>query len=235
MFDSRFDTDPDRTGSRRPSSLSAGMFPGLLPIPRIRRDWLGEKLRLKPPLDIACREAADRPFSDFNDAMKRLLRFVIHDGRRGMAKILLVSERDKLGATTIAVNFAQMAAKAGHRTLLIEANRRRPVIASLLSPQVRTNLIELNGIRRILCHLHQGFDVMPLLDAQASEILEARAHHCVRGIAGHFDLVVLDGGTFTQNDEMTEMIAAVDHVFCLTPRGLELSGSSIGQSDMCQS
>ncbi len=238
MADFRFDIDPDcgvagklcsaGRDPGQPASPSAAVSPPVLfTVPRIRRDWIGETLRLKPPLDVACREAVDRPSSDFSLAVQRLLQSVIHNRRSSMPKIMFVSERDKLGATVLAVNFAQIAAKAGYRTLLIEANRQHPVIASLMSPDVRTNLIDLLGVRRVLCQLSQDLAVIPLLDAQSAALFEARAHHCVKGIKSHFDLIVLDGGTFVEDDDMKEMVAAVDQVFCLTPQGLELFGSSV--------
>ena len=89
----------------------------------------------------------------------------------GTTKVLFVSKEDKLGTTTTAVNFAHIAAKSGHRVLLIEANRRRPILASLMSPNVRVNLIDLHGIKRIICELRPRLSVIPLFDEETSIVL----------------------------------------------------------------
>lgn len=196
--------------------------PGLFPIPRIRREWIWERLKLKPPLDAACQEVMDRPRSDFSRAIEHLFELETDAVSSRTMKVLCVSKEDKLGATTIAVNFAHVAAKAGHRVLLIEANRRRPVLASLISPNVRVNLIELNGAKRIICQLRPRLSVIPLFDEETESLLKARAHHIIKGISGHFDVVILDGGRFVQDDdEMMDMAGAVNRVFLLTPQGIE--------------
>lgn len=196
--------------------------PGLFPIPRIRREWIWERLKLKPPLDDACQEVLDRPRSDFSRAIEHLFELETDAVSSRTMKVLCVSKEDKLGATTVAVNFAHVAAKAGHRVLLIEANRRRPVLASLISPNVRVNLIELNGAKRIVCQLRPRLSIIPFFDEETESRLKARAHHLIKGIGGHFDVVILDGGRFAQDDdEMMDMVGAVNRVFLLTPQGIE--------------
>jgi Mrp family chromosome partitioning ATPase len=143
-----------------------------------------------------------------------------------MVKILFLSEQDGLGATTLAVNFAQMAAKDGDRVLLIEANRSNPVLASLISPNVHVDLIDLMGVERIICHLRKDLSIIPILDEETSDILGDRAQRCIEGLAGNFDLVVIDGGTFNdQDDELLEMADAVNRVFHLTPEGIEMKAN----------
>ncbi len=213
------ETDGKKAADNRKEPKAA---PGFFPIPRIRREWIWERLTLKPPLDAACQEVLDRPRSDFSRAIERLFELETDMVSSRILKVLFVSKEDKLGATTIAVNFAHAAAKAGHRTLLIEANRRRPVLASLLSPNVRVNVIELDGAKRIICELRPRLSVIPLFDAEAESHLKTRAHHLIKGIAGHFDVVILDGGRFVQDDdEMMDMAGAVNRVFLLTPQGIE--------------
>jgi Mrp family chromosome partitioning ATPase len=200
------------------SPREATAAPNIL-IPRIRRDWFGERLGLKPRLDAACREVLDRPESKFSQAIGRTLAEEI---RCGTKKILCVSEQDRSGTTTIAVNLAHSAARAGHRVLLIEANQRRPIFASLLSPNVRVNLIELAGIKRIICQLRPELSLIPLFDTDMTRLLKERTHHCTKGIRKHFDLVILDGGTFIQDNEMAEMAGAVDRVFGVSGKGLSM-------------
>jgi len=193
------------------------------PIPRIKRDWFGEKLRLKPELDIACREVLDRPRSAFSQAIENLFQKEIQLESRATVKALFISKQDSLGTTVIAVNVAQAAAKAGARVLLIEANRRRPVLASLISPNVSVDLIDLAGTKRIICQLRPGLSVIPLFERETEKVLEARALHCFKGIRKYFDLVVIDGGTYSCDDEeMLELVESVNRVFHLTPEGIEL-------------
>jgi MinD-like ATPase involved in chromosome partitioning or flagellar assembly len=178
---------------------------------------------LKLQLDAACREVLERPRSAFSQAIANLLEREIGLESRETVKALFISKADGLGATTIAVNVAQMAANAGARVLLIEANRQRPVLASLISPQVSVDLIDLAGTRRIICRLRPGFSVIPLFEEETSGLLEERARQCIKGIGRHFDLVIVDGGTFADDDiETMELVDSVNRVFHLTPEGIEL-------------
>ncbi len=215
--------DTGRRSRRRPSTKSEASepSPSIFPIPRIKGDWLQETLRLKPRLDTACQEVLDRPRSDFSLAIEHLFELETDVATSGTTKVLFVSKEDKLGTTTVAVNFAHVAAKAGHRVLLIEANRRRPILASLMSPNVRVNLIDLHGTKRIICLLRPRLSVIPLFDEETSVVLAERAHHCMKGIHRHFDVVILDGGLFVADDEMMDMTRAVNRVFHLTAQGIE--------------
>jgi len=207
----------------------------ILPIPRIKTDWLAQTLRMKPRLDAACCEVLDQPQSDFSRAIGHLLDDVMDVESRGAIKILFVSNQDGLGGTTVAVNFAQMSAREGYRVLLIEANRRHPILASMMSPAVAVDLIDLSGTRRIVCHLRPGLSALPLFDRETSGHLKARADHCIKGINRNFDLVVIDGGTYDQNDEKTlDLVDAVNRVFQLTPEGIDLRASrtSLGLSTL---
>jgi uncharacterized protein involved in exopolysaccharide biosynthesis len=213
----------ERRSTRKSPILQKPAAAALLVIPRIQRDWLGDKLRLKPQLDIACREVLDRPHSAFSQAIENLLETEIELESRETVKALFISKEDGLGTTTIAVNVAQMAAKSGARVLLIEANQRSPVLASLISPNVGVDLIDLAGTQRIICQLRPRLSVIPLFDRETEEVLEARAQHCFKGIRKYFDFVVIDGGTFRRDDdEMLELVGSVNRVFHLTPEGIEL-------------
>ncbi len=229
MLGAMFGAGRTLTGGRRasvkspvkPTSTSAR----ILPIPRIKTGWLAETLRMTPRLDAACCEVLDQPQSDFSRSMARLLDHTMDVASRGAVKILFVSNQDGLGGTTVAVNFAQMAAQAGYRVLLMEANRRHPILASLISPNVDVDLIELSGQRRIVCHLRPGLSALPLFDDKTSDMLETRADHCLKGINSHFDLVVIDGGTYDPDDKETiDLVDAVNRVFQLNPEGIDLEG-----------
>jgi hypothetical protein len=216
----------ERRGSRQRPSPSKEMPRGMVSLPRIRRDWFSEKLGLVPPLDAACREALDRPLSDFSQAVEQLFELAAEANSHGTQKILCISEKDNLGATTLAVNLAHIAAKAGHHVLLIEANQRRPVLASLVSRNVRVNLIEVSGVERIVCQLRPGLSVIPLFDEETSMFFEARAQRCMKGISRNFDFVIVDGGRFIRDEEMMEMAEAVNQVFHLTSQGVEMKQAS---------
>jgi polysaccharide biosynthesis transport protein len=212
-------------------SEALDVSPRISQIPRIRTDWFREAYRLKPRLDVSCQEVLDRPSSDFSHAIEHLFELETDAGSSDTVKVLFVSKEDKLGATTVAVNFAHIAAKAGYRVLLIEANRRRPILASLISPKVRVNLIDLNGTKRIICQIRPRLSVIPLFDEETSIFLAGQVHHCVKGIGRHFDCVILDGGRFVQDSEMMEMMGAVKSVFYLTAQGIERKAAVCHQHD----
>jgi hypothetical protein len=218
-------TESRRDQRHRPLPRKQGAS-RILAVPRIKRSWFADALRMKPELDVACREVLDQPRSEFSRMIESLCELEARSRSRGMVKILFLSEQDGLGATTLAVNFAQMAAKDGDRVLLIEANRSNPVLASLISPNVHVDLIDLMGVERIICHLRKDLSIIPILDEETSDILGDRAQRCIEGLAGNFDLVVIDGGTFNdQDDELLEMADAVNRVFHLTPEGIEMKAN----------
>jgi uncharacterized protein involved in exopolysaccharide biosynthesis len=213
----------EKSPAGKTSALQNRKSSSLLPIPRIKKDWLGETLRLKLPLDVACGEALERPGSAFSQAIENLIEKEIGLEFRETVKVLFISKEDGLGVTTIAVNAAQMAAKAGARVLVIEANRRRPVLASLISPQVNVDLIDLAGTKRIICQLRPGLSVIPLFSEETTLNLAERARHYIKGIGKHFDLVIIDGGTYAEDDtETQDLVDSVNRVFHLTPEGIEL-------------
>jgi capsular exopolysaccharide synthesis family protein len=97
-----------------------------IPRQRARQRWRGSSAPMLPrELSFMAREGY------------RTLRLVLTAGTRGGSRVLLVTGSDPgEGKTTSAINLAASMAQGGKRVILIEADLRRPTIASVLGIEV---------------------------------------------------------------------------------------------------
>lgn len=90
------------------------------------------------PVDFA----VERPNALYAEQLRAIRLAVMRRGNRGMTSIGITSARPAEGKTTLAISLARVAAQAGSRVLLVDADIRRPAVASTLGLKPGRGLIE---------------------------------------------------------------------------------------------
>jgi Mrp family chromosome partitioning ATPase len=148
---------------------------------------------------------------------------------REPATLLFTGSAAGVGTTTVVLNLAVTAARAGRRVIVIDANVRRPAIAARLALCDRPGLSEvLDGTvtldeslqeseqSNLAALTHGG----PILGAARS----ASAYRSLlRQLRHGFDLVLIDGPRWDGRSDVTAPGAASDAAFLVVPAGCEQS------------
>ncbi len=192
------------------------------------RRWTNSKADASAePQKSRLTELRDHPQSPYSEAIRELLdRLLLRDPMRGGAhramKILLSSQHRGRGRTTIAANLALASALAGKRTLLIDADLDNPSLRSLITPDMRPELIELSGSLRPIYNIPvEGgeFRLVPMLtnENELCRGLRQRASTPrLKGIEGRFDLVLIDGPTLQAGAQLQQVAGAVNRIVVVT-------------------
>ncbi len=90
------------------------------------------------------RVAVQDPLSDYAEAMRSIwLRAVQKHGRAGRANVIgCVSVTPGEGKSTVSANLAQLLASAGHRTLLVDWDFRKPSLSQAMVPRSSAGFVE---------------------------------------------------------------------------------------------
>ncbi|MEL7028503.1 MAG: Wzz/FepE/Etk N-terminal domain-containing protein [Pseudomonadota bacterium] len=160
-----------------------------------------------------------RPLSAFAEALRFLRTAVmLSDVDRKPKTLLFTSAMPNEGKTTTAVCFARSAASSGVRTILVDADLRRPSVHRALDMKPEVGLIEhLSGqspLEDVILHDEEsGLDVVPVIhnaatppDLLASEAVKA----LLRRLASDYDLVVLDSAPVLPVAATKALAQAVD-------------------------
>ena len=107
------------------------------------RAWLGSPAKSKSSASGVSRYVIDHPFSRFAETLRNV-KVSIDVARltRDIKVIGIASSLPKEGKTTVAANFAQLIALAGHRTVLIDADLHTRSLTRELAPNAGSGLIE---------------------------------------------------------------------------------------------
>ncbi len=129
----------------------------------------------------------------------------------GEGRLLVVSgSRPQCGTTTIALNVALALVQQGQRTVLVDADERRPELARYCSVSPRITLSEvLTGegtIHEAVTRGPGGLQVVPggRTPSSDSPLEAARLIAQLRSLAGHVDTIVVDAGC--SNGEATTQL-----------------------------
>lgn len=203
--------------SVRDSRQIAAMFQtdvmGVLPD---ARPW---NRRLPPPLDM--RGGFEAAVGSLRNAI------LLGQWDRPLKSLMITSAAPAEGKTTAAVHLAVAHARRQRKTLLIDADLRRPSVAGRLGIDPGGGLAEAlhNGFlwRKELIRIAQlpDLDVLPAgaADAQAADLLGARLAQILRDAADSYELIVIDAPPVLAFPEPLEMAAAADGVVMLTRAG----------------
>jgi capsular exopolysaccharide synthesis family protein len=146
--------------------------------------------------------AASEPFGIFAEGL-RGIKIATHarfDGQRG-AVLGFISARPGEGSSTVAANFAAIAASAGQRTVLIDADLRRSTLTRRIAPAAQTGLQtvyrDFSKLLKAFTLLTSGVHFLPAVDRDThihpSELIASADMRQLIDLLGRtFDLIVLD-------------------------------------------
>ncbi len=140
--------------------------------------------------------------------------------------VLVTAIGDFEGKSTVAVNAALAAAAAGDRVLLIDADTRSKAVSGLLPDGAA-----MPGFFDIVAGTAQAsgaivksetfpLDILPV--GRSSETRSVRLASTIAGIAGPYDLVVIDGGVMMRDRQVAEFCTAATQVVLVARDGVTL-------------
>jgi polysaccharide biosynthesis transport protein len=142
-----------------------------------------------------------RPASLYSEALRAIRLSLLRYSRRGgVVTVGITSSRPSEGKTTMALSLARVSAMAGSRTLLIDADVRRPAVATALGLSPKVGLVELlrgkASLDDVLIHDEaSGAMLLPVVEPIASshDLFDTpRVQALLATLEGRFDLVIFD-------------------------------------------
>jgi capsular exopolysaccharide synthesis family protein len=147
-----------------------------------------------------------------------------------VSSIVVTSALPEEGKSTVAAWFAYASAVAGRRTLLVECDFRRPVLAGRFGVDKAPGLSDYLGdvaqandvMRAVHVHGRDAIDVLPVIPAgtntfQPTEMIGSnRFRQWLSEVTSVYDLVVLDSAPLLPVGDTLELIPQVDAIlFCV--------------------
>jgi uncharacterized protein involved in exopolysaccharide biosynthesis/Mrp family chromosome partitioning ATPase len=214
-----------------PAPALASQKPGV----RASNEALLDAIAILPRLDGGCRpssrtatsahdiefllEVRNSERSEFSRAVKGLCDDIIGEfSGDDVIKILVSSAEPGVGKSVLAANLAQAAAQAGERVLLIDANSAHPTVSALAPVSDPPSLINLGGTVRLAYRLWSGAGSLHLIPLSPAEkrltrrLVRDQETDYIEGIAGNFDLVIVDGPAAGSGAEPMALAAAADEI-----------------------
>jgi len=188
---------------------------GMLPLVR---DWQGKRHTTALPFSGS---ATSRSVSEFEEALRSLRNSILLSGSGEQPRSLLfTSAAPDEGKTTTAVHMALAHAMQGKRTLLIDADLRRPGTQQMLGYTANAGLsgiIASGGAwQSALVQLQQfpGLDILPAGEAStsAAALVERVVPGIIREAREQYDLVVIDAPPMLGFSEPLQIAAVADRV-----------------------
>lgn len=162
-----------------------------------------------------------KPLSAFTEAMRALRMGVRFSGIDTPRKVVLFSSAlPGEGKSTVASNFAQQAAAAGERVILIDMDLRHPSLSEIYAPNIKKGLIdaimgdaELKDV--VVADQATGMTFIPAPGGRGlshtAEILGSkRVKEILDELSGVFDLVVIDSSPLLPVTDGRVLIDSVD-------------------------
>jgi len=172
------------------------------------------------------------PNSLISEAFRQIHTCLLFSGPASQRRsILIASSSPQDGRTTVAVNFAAAAARAGRRVLLVDTNFRQPMISHLfpycgqqgLSSALAGHL----SWREMLCRVEENFDVLPAgqLPPNPAELLGGDLmRNIIAEMAGQYDQIVFDTAPCTVVTDALGLSTMVDGVILVVRAGANTYG-----------
>ena len=146
--------------------------------------------------------------------------------------LLVTSLEARSGKTGTAMDLARAAAATGVHVLLIDANEHAPALADFIPAGTQPDLIDLMGTMRLCYDLPDNISIVPIMEGEdmiVRRLMRRAANRVIDGITGHFDVVVLDGGTINDGSRL-QMLAQTADSIVLASRRPRLTRMQIEQA-----
>ena len=133
--------------------------------------------------------------------------------------LLVTSLVAQTGKTRAAMALARAAAATGVRVLVIDASQHAPALAAFIPSELQPDLIDLMGTMRLCYDLPDQISIVPIIAGEGMivrRLMRREATRVIDGITGHFDVVVLDGGTIGDDGNLAMVAQAADSVVLAT-------------------
>ena len=135
--------------------------------------------------------------------------------------LLVTALEARSGKTGIAMDLARAAAATGARVLLMDASEHAPALAGFIPAGTQPDLIDLMGTMRLCYDLPDNISVVPIMEGEdmiVRRLMRRAANRVIDGITGHFDVVVVDGGTIGDGGSLQLMAQAADSIVLASRR-----------------
>ena len=207
------------TGASRPL-----VVPRLTEAVRLQQGWLGASSARATSVPTF---ALTNPDAAASVALARLTAEL--DARSGGVKplvVLVTAIGDLEGKSTVAVNAALAAARAGDKVLLIDADARNRGVSRLLpGGEALPGLFDIaNGTvlpgQAIVKSKTYPLDILPA--GQVSDARHPRLQDPIAELAKPYDLVVIDGGVLIRDRHVAEFAGGASQVVLVARDGVTL-------------
>ncbi len=146
------------------------------------------------------RHVVGKPISPYTELMRTLkVSLQLSNVYMPQKVVMITSSQPNEGKTTVAANLAQYAARAGSRTLLIDADLRNPSLTERLLQRPAPGLVEVLAgkveIEQAIVHDRSGVDFLPgsEVQAHAAEILGSKGmEELLNQLRELYDLIIID-------------------------------------------
>ncbi|MGL4549968.1 MAG: CpsD/CapB family tyrosine-protein kinase, partial [Gemmataceae bacterium] len=136
--------------------------------------------------------------------------------------LLFAPVRPEVGSTTVLLNVAVVAARQGRRTLVVDANLKRPAVAARLGLTPSPGLMEVLAADCSIDEATRPTDqdgLFALTAGQSGPLLaDVRTlHDLLATLRERFDFVLIDGPRWDGRGTTTAIASGCDAVFLVTP------------------
>jgi protein-tyrosine kinase len=136
--------------------------------------------------------------------------------------LLFAPVRPEIGSTTVLLNVAVVAARQGRRTLVVDANLRRPGVAARLGLTPSPGLMEVLAADCSIDEATRPTELERLYALTAGQsgplLADVRTlHDLLGGLRERFDFVLIDGPRWDGRGTATAIASGCDAVFLVSP------------------
>ena len=172
------------------------------------------------------------PNSLISEAFRQIHTCLLFSGPASQRRsILIASAAPQDGRTTVAVNLAAAAARAGRRVLVVDTNFRQPMIRQLFplcgEHGLSSALVGHVSWRELLCRVEEGFDVLPAgqLPPNPGELLGSdQMRNIIAEMAGQYDQIIFDTAPCTVVTDALGLSNMVDGTILVVRAGANTYG-----------